>query len=165
MSEKQRKSGFIPQIDADAGILRVDLLKDGEIIGSESFDIKDLEGSPVYKHWQLQALFTTLSARVSQLAGLEKLAGMRFTHDLWCEGEWAPPRKGGPRTIPIEIEAVAKVAECTIEEARSYWKALDSSQQKAHLESPELAQAIEEIREARDSAEEVDLTEFFSIDT
>ena len=151
------KARFKPTYEIEDGILTVDYVVGEETQARQVFDINDFYESQVYNQWLLQALFTTLSARASQYKGLEKMDYMQLTYDTWLAGEWSPERKGGVRTIRIEVEALAQVKACPIPTAGKAWKALSPAQQEQLVKHPSMVAAIAEVAASRESEEALDL--------
>lgn len=157
MTTSKKEVAFKPLILADDGILKVQRFVKGEVAQTATFYISDLEESPVWNHWKLQALFTTLSARVSQDAPEDKLERMTEHFQRWVNGEWSAPRKGGLRTIRVEVEALAQVKGVTVQAAQAAWTKL-ADEDKARLAAhPKMVEAIAAIQAAREAADELDL--------
>ena len=156
MSEKV-KAGFKPKYSDDDGLLTVEYWDAGEIIRSVSFQVEDLVDSAIYKHWLLQGLFTTLSARASQYKGTSKLDFMSMTFDLWCEGTWSPERKGGIRTVSVEVEALSRIKAATIPDASRAYKALSSEQQVTLLAHPKMVAMVTAIKAERETETDLSL--------
>jgi hypothetical protein len=156
MSEKV-KAGFKPKYSDDDGLLTVEYWDAGEIVSTVSFQVEDLAESAIYKHWLLQGLFTTLSARASTYKGTSKLDYMSMTFDLWCEGTWSPERKGGIRTVSVEVEALARVKAASIPDASRAYKALSAEKQAALLKHPSMVAMIATLRTEREAEADLSL--------
>jgi len=162
MSTKEK--GFVNDLDIDNGAVTITYRNDGEDIASLTFAIRQIEESPIYMQFKLQAIATLLSARRSQYSGVEKLELMQETWQDWINGTWSPERQGGVRVLSADVEAVMAVTGQGAEAARASWKAINSEQQANLMAQPKFAEAKAKVLASRkaDDGETLDLAEFIS---
>lgn len=91
-----------------------------------------------------------------------KLAGMIDTFDQLCEGTWKAERESGPRLVPVEIEALARLKKVSAAAIQATKAKLTDEQWAKVLADPTVIAEIASVKKEREQQQEVNFDDLLN---
>ena len=149
-------------INEDSGVVVANVRERDEsgewdVVDSQTFDPAAVAESAqgFVNGYGLSKLMQDRSSAVP--TGPDKLAAMNEVFAMLCEGKLRAERTRGAAVVSAEVEALAEIKGVDIPTIQKSLKKYTEEKRKEILSHPKVKAKAEEIRNRRDSTEEVDL--------